>query len=132
MLEALWKAAERTPDEEAGLRQLDSLMRTAPTTVPLLNRAGNIVCARLHERRGDLPRALAAIRRRDYYNVSYLAPMLREEGRLAVLTGDRDGAIRAYQHYLVLRSDPEPEVKPEVEQVRAELAKLLQEPRTED
>ena len=44
---------------------------------------------------------------------------------LAALTGDREGAIRAYNHYLELRSDPELEVVPEVEAVRAELALLV-------
>src|SRR5438876_7234086 len=42
--------------------------------------------------------------------------------------GSPPWATRAYQHYLVLRSDPEPSVKPEVDQVRAELARLLGEP----
>lgn len=54
----------------------------------------------------------------------YLASHLREEGRLAALTGDRDGAIRAYDHYLALRSDPEPALRPVVEAVRAERVKL--------
>ena len=46
---------------------------------------------------------------------------LREEGRLASLTGDRAGAIRAYRHYLTLRSEAEPALQPEVRAVRAEL-----------
>ena len=58
--------------------------------------------------------------------MSYL---LREEGRLAALAGDREGAIEAYSHYLALRHSPEPSVKPEVDQVRAELAALVGEPR---
>ncbi len=67
------------------------------------------------------------MRRRAYNwsNSQYLATFLREEGRLAALTGDRAGAIRAYQHYLALRSDPEPSLKPEVDRVRAELARLV-------
>ena len=40
------------------------------------------------------------------------------------LQGDRAGAIKAYRHYLALRSDPEPALRPAVEAVRAELAKL--------
>jgi hypothetical protein len=46
---------------------------------------------------------------------------LREEGRLAALTGDRAGAIRAYRHYLALRGDAEPALQPEVKRVREEL-----------
>ena len=34
-------------------------------------------------------------------------------------------AIRAYQHYLALRDDPEPSVRPEVDAVRVELATLV-------
>jgi hypothetical protein len=44
------------------------------------------------------------------------------------LTGDTAGAIAAYQHFLMLRPDPEPEMRRETERVRAELAKLMQEP----
>jgi hypothetical protein len=58
--------------------------------------------------------------------VSYI---LREEGRLAALVGDRAGAIKAYSHYLALRHNPEPTVKPEVGRVRSELARLVGEPR---
>jgi hypothetical protein len=52
---------------------------------------------------------------------------LRDEGRYAALAGDREGAIRAYRHYLTLRSDPEPAVRSKVEEVRAELAALERE-----
>ena len=81
----------------------------------------NLDLARLRERQGDLRAALTAVRRRSYsYHLSdYLAPHLREEGRLAALTGDSAGAVRAYRHYLALRSDPEPSVRPAVDSVRA-------------
>jgi hypothetical protein len=58
------------------------------------------------------------------YAVVYLSYFLREEGRLAALVGDSGGAIKAYRHYLTLRYQPGPSVKPEVERVRAELAVL--------
>ena len=54
----------------------------------------------------------------------FLSSFLREEGRLAALTGDRAGAIRAYRHYLMFRYDPEPSVRPEVDRVRRELAAM--------
>jgi serine/threonine-protein kinase len=87
----------------------------------------NLSVAYLREAHGDLEGALAAVRRRAYHfdNVDYLSTMLREEGRLAALVGDREGAIRAYRHYLALRSDPEPGLVPQVERVRAELARLV-------
>ena len=59
----------------------------------------------------------------------HLSTFLREEGRLAALTGDTVGAVRAYRHYLALRTNPEREVKPEVDSVRAVLARLSEEPR---
>jgi serine/threonine-protein kinase len=87
----------------------------------------NLVLARLWEAQGDLPRALAALRRRGAYYMEapfFMTTFLREEGRLAALTGDTVSAIRAYRHYLGLRYDPEPQLRPEVERVRQALARL--------
>jgi hypothetical protein len=36
--------------------------------------------------------------------------------------------MKAYRHYLALRYNPEPSVRPEVDRVRAELARLVGEP----
>jgi eukaryotic-like serine/threonine-protein kinase len=149
LLEAKLAALSKSPDAATALDRLDALMRTGPggqrngppvafTLSPAYVRSAvgispvafedfaNLEVARLRERQGDLPKALAAVRRRPYaYHLSdYLAPHLREEGRLAALTGDTVGAVSAYRHYLALRSDPEPAVRPGVEAVRAELAKL--------
>jgi hypothetical protein len=82
---------------------------------------------------GDLTGALATVRRRYYWWDRYdshlvLVPSLRLEGRLAAEVGDTAGAIRAYQHYLALRYDPDPHLHAEADEVRAELAKLLGEP----
>ncbi len=112
----------------------DGRQRAAAAGPPgflLGHEAKNLVVARLREAQGDLKGALAAVRRRLYFRgpALYLSTYLREEGRLAALTGDRAGAVRAYQHYLALRSDPEPALKPEVDQVRAELAKIVGEQR---
>ena len=88
--------------------------------------ASNLLVTRLWQEQGDWPRAEAAARRRyKGLNPRFLSTYLREEGRAAAAVGHREAAIRAYQHYLALRYDPEPSVKPEVEQVRAELATLL-------
>ncbi len=91
----------------------------------------NLISARLREAGGDPRGALAAVRRRMYgcCQRRYLSTPLREEGRLAVLTGDTTSAIKDYQHYLALRSEPEPALRPEMERVREELAALLAEPR---
>jgi serine/threonine-protein kinase len=149
LLEAKLTAVSGAPGASAALDRLDSLMRSGPggqrngpavafTLSPAYIRSmvgispcgfedfANLEVARLREREGNLRSALEAVRRRAYaYHLTdYLAAHLREEGRLAALTGDRPGALRAYRHYLALRSDPEPAVRPKVEAVRAELAKL--------
>jgi hypothetical protein len=153
LLEAKLAAASGAAGAGAALDRLDSLMRSGPggsrngppvsfTLSPAYVRSTvgispvgfedfvNLEVARLRERQGDLRAALAAVRRRPYaYHLTdYLAPHLREEGRLAALTGDRSGAIKAYRHYLALRSDPEPALRPGVDTIRAELAKLVGKP----
>jgi serine/threonine-protein kinase len=124
ILEAQLAAAQRRPEADDLLRALDSALAD-PTGVTWTS-YGNLVLARLHEARGDLPAALAALRRR-YVGVAtfpHYVTFLREEGRLAALTGDRAGAVRAYRHYLTLRSEAEPALQPQVRQVRAELERL--------
>ena len=153
LLEAKLAAATGAAGAAAALDRLDTLMRTGPggsrngppvsfTLSPAYVRStvgispsgfedfANLEVARLRERQGDLRAALSAVRRRSYaYHLTdYLAPHLRQEGRLAALTGDSAGAVRAYRHYLALRSDPEPALRPAVEAVRAELAKLAANP----
>jgi tetratricopeptide (TPR) repeat protein len=144
-----WMTGTPTPAAIAALDRLDALIRSGPggqrsgpdiafTMSPAYARTlvgispcgfedfANLEIARMRERQGDLRAALAAVRRRSYayHLIDYLAPHLREEGRLAALTGDTAGAVAAYRHYLALRSNPEPSVRPEFEAVRAELAKL--------
>ncbi len=153
ILSAMLAEATGQPDAAAALDRLDSLLATGPgglrngpaiafTLSPAFVRTvigispigfedfANLIVARLHERQGDQRAALAAVRRRAYayHRTEYLASHLRQEGRLAALTGDRAGAVRAYQHYLALRSDPEPVLTHEVEHVRAERARLLANP----
>ena len=149
LLEAKLEAASRSAGAGAALDRLDSMMRSGPggqrngppvsftlspayvrTTVGIspvgFEDFANLEVARLRERQGDLRAALAAVRRRayTYHLTDYLATHLREAGRLAALTGDTSAAVSAYRHYLALRSDPEPAVRPGVEAVRAELMKL--------
>jgi tetratricopeptide (TPR) repeat protein len=149
ILEAMVAGATGRPDAAAALDRLDSLLRAGPgglrngpaiaftlspgfvkSTIGItpvgFEEFANLILARLHERRGDRRAALAAVRRRAYayHRIEYLASHLREEARLAALTGDRASAIRAYRHYLSLRSDPEPALRPAVERVRAEFVRL--------
>jgi hypothetical protein len=141
LLEAMRSAALRLPEAPSRLREADSLARTFTSAVccgepdKLVGTnfwaGANLVIARLAEAQGDLSFALRAVRRRGGpFNLGpafYLASFLREEGRLAALTADTAGATRAYQHYLALRTQPEPAVRPEVERVQTELAQLLSE-----
>jgi hypothetical protein len=123
ILEAQIAARRRDPAAAARLHELDSVLANPlDAWMPSL---GNLVAAQLHEARGELGAALAAARRRSWglvcphYVVSH-----REEGRLAALTGDTAGAIRAYRRYLALRGDAEPRLQPRVRQVRSALAAL--------
>jgi len=111
-------------DAPVALARLDSLLRTGPGG--FVQDAGNLILARLKERRGDVRGALAAVRRRETFLTRplYLSTFLREEGRLAALAGENDAAIEAYRHYLTLRAAPEPPLRSEVEYVRDELGKL--------
>jgi hypothetical protein len=54
----------------------------------------------------------------------HLPPSLRLEGQLAAEAGDREGAMRAYQNYLLLRPNPDPPLIPQRDSVKAELAAL--------
>jgi tetratricopeptide (TPR) repeat protein/predicted Ser/Thr protein kinase len=153
LLEAKLAAASGAAGATAALDRLDSIIRSGPggqrngpavafTLSPAYVRSTvgispvgfedfvNLEVARLRERQGDRRAALMAVRRRtySYHLTDYLAAHLREEGRLAAFTGDSSGAVRAYRHYLALRSDPEPALRPAVEAVRAELAKLAGNP----
>jgi len=125
MLEALLAAAEHRPDAAAAYGRLDSLLLLGGKPPGWVAMA-----AKWHEAQGDTKGALRTIRRRagydEFWNLSYL---LREEGRLAALLGERQAAIKAYTHYLALRYNPEPSVIPEVDLVRADLAQLLAEVR---
>lgn len=109
------------------LEELDAVMRTGVMRYePLDERRLNLGLATAWETAGEPSRALSAIRRRSGYTTfqSTLAESLRDEGRLAAAVGDTAGAIDAYEYYLELRSDPEPELLPEVEEVRTQLAML--------
>jgi eukaryotic-like serine/threonine-protein kinase len=123
-VEAQLAAARHRPDAAALLSRLDALLRAGSDVRQLLPRVANVVAARLYERRGDLRHALTSVRRRAYWWNQLLSTQLREEGRLAALAGDRAGAVQAYRHYLALRSDPEPGLRPDVEKFRKELQRL--------
>jgi hypothetical protein len=131
ILEA-WLALVRGSDPRPHLEVADSLVRRVPFyMMDKIDLPENLIIARLFAARDDNERALAAVRRRMFPlsdQGSLLSSYLREEGRLASLTGDRPGAIEAYSRYLSMRSDPEPELRGKVAEVRGEVAKLVAEP----
>ena len=87
--------------------------------------SGSLLLARAYEESGDRAGALRVLRRGFwYYPPRHIAVYLREEGRLAALLGDRAGAIRAYDHYLAMRSNPEPALRSERDRIRAEVTRL--------
>jgi len=127
LLDAQLTALDGKPEALARLVELDSVLQGFGGP---LEPYGNIVAARLWNERGIPARALAAVRRRvaGLRVRAVLIAYIRDEARYAALAGDRDGAIREYRHYLRLRSDAEPAVRPKVDEVRAELAALEGEP----
>jgi hypothetical protein len=121
LLEVQLAARRREPAAAELLGRLDSVLAD-PVSATWASFA-NLIAARLHEDRGEIPAALAALRRRwtGLATFPHYVTYLREEGRLAALAGDREGAIRAYRHYLALRSEAEPALQAEVRRVREEL-----------
>jgi serine/threonine-protein kinase len=124
LLGTMFAVSTHQPDAASRIQSLDSLLlQGVPPFAPAYS-ASLLVLARELDRRGEPERALATVRRGEPINL--LAPSLLLEARLSAKTGDRVSAIRAYQHYLALRTDPEPSIVPEVVQARAELASVLQ------
>ncbi|MEO8562238.1 MAG: BTAD domain-containing putative transcriptional regulator [bacterium] len=100
MLNAALAVGARARDARSQLLHLDSLV-LSPQVVGDLSTYAPLLLARLHERLGDVPGALAAVRRRAYMMdwPRYLAVMLREEARLSERAGDFPGMQRALEHY---------------------------------
>jgi hypothetical protein len=118
-------ARDAAPSAGERLRRLDSALVDRPDEQGFAWQYGNLIAARLHERRGEFAAALADIRGEREENAEPVAVTFhREGGRIAAEAGDTAGAIRAYQRYLRIRADAEPRLQPEVGLVRAELAAL--------
>ncbi len=122
VLEATVATLKHQPGAALLVSRLDDRLRTAP---PGWTDGDNLAVARLLEAHGSVAEALAAVRRRRFDLVPvFLSTYLREEGRLAALTGDAAGAIAAYRHFLTLQAHPEPARAARVEQIRSELSRL--------
>ena len=89
------------------------------------DRVAPLLSASIHLERRDYRRAFAAVKQRYIFALPfYESTFLRLEGGLAVQLGEREVAADAYSKYLRLRSDPEPELIPERDEVRRKLAEL--------
>jgi hypothetical protein len=128
-LEAMRAVRRRDSSASQALDRLEQLLRSGVAEFypgdGQLDYA-SVALGRLREQTGDRTGALAALRCRHYFIgwQPFLAASLRDEGRLAAELGDREGAIRAYEHYLALRHDPEPALRTSTDSVRTELARL--------
>jgi hypothetical protein len=88
----------------------------------------NLRLASLYEYLGRDRDALRMVRRRGQRGterIMGIAVARLEEARLAARLGRPEEAIKAYNHYLWLRYDPEPALEAEVTQARRELAELV-------
>jgi hypothetical protein len=85
----------------------------------------NLMLARWFEEQGDTAAAFRAARRQNL-RFSIVAPaQLYEEGRLAALNGDTASAVRAFEHFLTLRDQPDPgPMTDQVRQAEAQVAAL--------
>lgn len=126
LVDAALAVVRGLPDAGARLERIDSLVFTPQVTGDAIAYAP-LLLARLHERRGDAASALRALRRRTYMSgwPRYLANTWLEEARLATQLGDTTGADLAYRQFLALRSDPEKDLVPEVEAVKALVGPLV-------
>ena len=124
MLEAMLAVAEKRADASRVVARLDSVLERGPMDIGA--QSGGLVSARLHKSLNDPRGALRAVRRRPLTvgGLISLAAALLEEGRLAEEIGNNDAAIRAYRHYLALRTNPEPSLDQEVAAVREALRRL--------
>jgi hypothetical protein len=125
LLDAMVAARNGTPEAQTLVARLDSLLAEGPYVFG--SDWANLALARLYESRGDAASALRVVRRRPYdwdTGPLYLSTYLREEGRLATLTGDRATASNAYQRFLALRDNADESYRAQVEAVRRALAGL--------
>jgi serine/threonine-protein kinase len=125
LVEAISAVVRGLPEALRLVERTDSIVAVGP---PLgdARAYASLAIARLYDRLGDAERALTSVRRRQYMRgwPRYQATYLREEGRLAAATGDREGAARAYRQYLAMRTSVAEPLRAEVDSVRAELAAL--------
>lgn len=111
LLEVMGERGRAGADAVRVLERMDSLLWDATPSFAKWGRPGlppyaNLAVAREFAVRGDLNRALIAVRRRPYnwtLTPFYLSSYLREEARLAMEVGDEAGAQQALAHLELLQ-----------------------------
>ena len=122
VLDALLADRLQRGDADRTLAVLDSLAALGFSSAPHVI---NLVSAKIHERRGNVTEALAALSRgRWFFPPENLSTYLREEGRLAIATGDSARALSAWKQYLRLRSSPEPGLRSQVDSIRRRVSAI--------
>jgi TolB-like protein len=109
-------AAELRARVESSIR--DGSGRRAPVY-------SKLALVRAYERAGYDSSALRLLRRGSA--AYFLAASLRKEGEIALRLKDRTGALRAFEHYLALRSDPEAALVADRDSIRALVSRLRRE-----
>ncbi|MEO8576907.1 MAG: serine/threonine-protein kinase [Gemmatimonadales bacterium] len=128
-IEMLLAQAEKSPSLRERASRVDSLMLMQDISAASTTRYAQqtIVTARTWEKLRVNERALSAISRYAVWsneNAPFFGLQLREQGRMAALAGDRNRAVRAYRHYLAMHQVAEPSMKPQVDSVKRELARV--------
>lgn len=125
LLEAIASGLRDSPRAEDALDRAERLAFADPTAGDLRHYA-TLALARVRERRGEIDRASELVRRRSTARAwpRYLASYLRMEARLSAQMLDTTATRAALQHYLALRSRPEPVMSIEVDSLRLWLRRL--------
>jgi DNA-binding SARP family transcriptional activator/TolB-like protein len=120
--EMLMASRARSPAGAALRALVDSVLENGCCELPEFVSA---VLVNAYEASGDERAALRVARRALWSQPPrMISTYLRAEGRLAARLGDRAEAIRAYEHYLALRSNPEPALQGQRDSVLSEVNRL--------
>jgi hypothetical protein len=117
--------ADGSPASQAALAAVDSAFRERFSILATHEPYEALLLARAWERSGNIARALASIRYRQFgYGPAEVPWNYRYEGRVAALASDTAGAVRAFTRWLEIMRDAEPVWAPAQDSVRVELDRL--------
>jgi hypothetical protein len=119
----IWRSFVANTVTPAEVAQLDSIASNV-TIVGFMGFEHRLL-SRIYETRGDTARALRAIKLypRDFPGV-WLAPTYRDLGRAYLIARDSANALRWWNRFLELRTEPEPPYVAERDSIRALIATI--------